>query len=266
MSLYLAPSDYGPYGLPASATQAQVMEASTYVDSYLRRPEGLVWMPDWAGNPAYMANLSPKMTLTLAAPIQPGASVVASVTPASYYSPDTVGEVLVIDRATAGTAGNVCEACAIALGNPAPGQIMLANVTQPHAAGALLEAGLAIEETRQILHQRSCTSVTRKQFVRLLSGVGRFGYGRKSDIVAGTYNEVNLLATLSTFGGPPQWNPFDVTQTSVNYVTGEMWIPAGILLAYFTDVRVWYVAGFAAGAIPDPVKRATARIRSASSP
>ena len=51
-----------------------------------------------------------------------------------------------------------------------------------------------------------------------------------------------------------------MTQTSVNYVTGEMWIPAGILLAYFTDVRVWYVAGFAAGAIPDPVKRATARI------
>lgn len=266
MSLYISPNDYARYGLPSTVTQIQVFEASAYIDSYVRRPEGLAWKPDYTGNPAYMDGLSPTMTLTLANPISAGSNVVATVTPA-WNTPDTVGTVFVIDRATAmpGYSGtNVCEVTPASLAAPSlslqNNQIVLATVTQPHAAGALLEAGLVIEETRPMLHERSLTRITRTHFARLISGVGRYGYGRKSDVVKGTYNEVNLLATLSTFGGPPQWNPFDVNQTSVDIMTGEVWVPAGILLAYFTDVRLYYLAGFSAFNIPDPIKRACARV------
>ncbi len=260
MSAYLGSGDYATYGLPGSVTAAQVFEASSYVDSYLRRPEGMVWMPDYAGNPIYMAALTPALSLTLTAPIAPGQNVTASVTP-PYNTADTIGEVFIAGRETAAPGfigANICEA--LVANASTPGTITFAEVTQPHAEGALLEAGLLVLEDRPMLRRRSLTRITRTHPVRMVSGLGRFGYGRFSDVMEGTYNEVNLLATLTTFGGPPQWLQWDVSQGSLSPQTGELWVPASVLLAYFTDVRVRYVAGFAANAIPDPIKRATARV------
>ena len=45
--------------------------------------------------------------------------------------------------------------------------------------------------------------------------------------------------------------------------TGEIWVPAGMLMAYYSDARIRYVAGFTASAIPDPIIRATAAIAAA---
>jgi hypothetical protein len=253
MSSYLnLPADAASFGLPAQVTAAQVRQASDYADSYLRRPEGLVWLPDYSGAPGWMANLTPRLTLIAGSAIAPGQNVVVPVTP-SFNTADSVGEVLVLDRT-----GPNPEM--VVISGAAPGQITLASVANAHASGVTLEMGLVILEERQMPNKRSVTRVSRPNFVRLLAGQGRYGYGRRSDQMAGTYNEVNLLATLATFGGPPQWVPFDITQASVSVMTGEVWVPAGMLLAYYTDVRVRYVAGFAASTIPEAIKQATANI------
>ena len=41
-SLYIQASEYGLYGLPATTTSDQVIEASTILDAWMARPEGLV--------------------------------------------------------------------------------------------------------------------------------------------------------------------------------------------------------------------------------
>ena len=76
----------------------------------------------------------------------------------------------------------------------------------------------------------------------------------------GNFSEFNLLAILQHFGGPPPWIPFDVTQLGINPVTGELWIPAGLLLAYYSDARLYYVAGWPQSALPSDIKQATANI------
>ena len=74
-SSYLTSADYPNYGLPASTTAAQVTTASTLIDLYLKRPEGLVWLPDGSGAPGWMAALSPTQSFTATGPIAPGNNV-----------------------------------------------------------------------------------------------------------------------------------------------------------------------------------------------
>jgi len=249
---YITSDDAETYGFSDSVTDAHIRQASSLVDTYLRRPEGMVWRPDYAGAPGWMDRATPRLTFVATAAIEPGQNVVIQVTP-SMASADTAGEVLVLDRA-----GTHPEACVIVAAQP--GTLTLSTVANHHAAGAKLESGLCILEERTMPSQRSMTRLSRPNFARLIAGQGRYGYGRRLDQQAGTYNDVNLLATLSTFGGPPQWVSWNVAQASVSPTTGEIWVPAGILLAYYTDVRIRYVAGFAPDALPDTIKLATAKI------
>ena len=94
----------------------------------------------------------------------------------------------------------------------------------------------------------------------MISGLGRYGYGRRTDQVAGIFNEVNLLAAIQAFGGPPMWEAFPANTAGISPSTQEIWIPAGILLAYFSDVRLWYVSGYQQSALPSPIKQATAML------
>jgi hypothetical protein len=93
--------------------------------------------------------------------------------------------------------------------------------------------------------------------LRILSLQGRYGYGRRSDQIAGRFESENLLAMVQSFGGAPPWvsiNPYDA---AISPRTGEVYIPAGILLSSYSEARIRYVAGYPESQIPEPVKMAT---------
>lgn len=255
-SAYLQPSDYAAYGV-TGATAAQVQAASLVIDGFLKRKEGCVWVPDANGNPAYMAGATPIYSLTATGAISPGTSVVVPYTGMTLNT-EMIGDVLVLDKAN----GSVVEACVITA--IAPGRVTLASVSFSHFASATMDAGLVIYEQRDTPASRSIVSTSKYPVLRLLSGYGQYGYGRRSNQVRGDYAEFNLLATISSFGGPPQWIGFDVTQCDIVNDGNDIWIPAGILLAYFSSVRLRYVAGWSQANLPPQIKQACANLISAT--
>lgn len=256
-SEYIKPNEYPLYGLPSTTTQPQVYQASLLVDTYLRRPEGMVWLPDWIGLPCYMAGLQPEITLNSSGSIAAGKSVVVPLTQNVPAFADMIGRPVILDRADP----TKVEASVITA--MIPGQITLGNVANAHNANCTLEFGLTIFEERQLPHERSIARTARSP-IRLISGLGRYGYGRRTDQEMGAFNEVNLLAVVqATFGGPPMWVPFDITQASLSQITHEIWVPAGTYMAYYSEVRLFYVSGYSYSALPPIIKQATAQITQA---
>lgn len=253
-SSYLAPNDYPTFGLASTVSAATITQASAAVDFLLKRPEGLVWIPDSTGRPCYMAGLTPTMTYTITGAISPGSQVPASISP-PMATQDMVGDVLILDRGTAG----IVEACRVAA-VPGPDSVIFASVRNAHAAEATADQGLLIIEERALPAKRSISRVSRLPLAAITSVQGRYAYGRRSDQAMGMFQEINLLAAVQTFGGPPLWVDVDPAQVSVSGSTGEVWIPAGILLATYSEARIRYVAGWAAGSLPFPIKQATAQI------
>lgn len=243
------------YGLSWPLDVGLAEQASAIVDSYLKRPEGLIYKTDSNGNPCAMAATTPTMTYSLSGSISPGVNVVASVTPANIR-PDMVGDVIVFDFLTPASV----EACVI-VATTGNNQITLDRVQFTHASGRKGDLGRLITEDRSCPSKRSIIRVAKWPIVTVTSLLGRYAYGRRSDQVGGLYQEMNLLASVQTFGGPPQWMPITVAQASWSDSAGEIWVPAGMLLAYYSDVRVRYIAGYAS--VPDPVMRATAQIATA---
>jgi hypothetical protein len=77
-------------------------------------------------------------------------------------------------------------------------------------------------------NKRSVARVAKWPIINVVSLLGRYAYGRRSDQVGGLYQEMNLLASVQTFGGPPQWIPINVTQSSWSDQNGDIWVPAGM--------------------------------------
>jgi len=251
-STYLTVDDYANFGLPATTTDAQVTAGSTLIDMYLKRPEGLVWMPDGAGAPGWMAALSPTQTFSCVDAIDPGDSTWVTLT--GGVSTLSVGEVLILDRSTDG----VEEAVAIV---SISGQtVLLQSVQFAHASGSKLEKGLTIKQHKFMSDGRPVTNLAFTPVARLLSGQGRYGYGRRGDSSRYQVDEFNLLASLSHFGGPPVWEFFPMLNTGVDFETGMVWVPAGVMLAYYSEINLWYVAGYPASGIPAAIKLACANI------
>lgn len=73
-------------------------------------------------------------------------------------------------------------------------------------------------------------------------------------------NHFNLLAAVTQFGGPPTWEKFDITKAGLDMSTGQVWVPAGVLLAYYTNVRLQYIAGWTYVTLPSSIKQACANI------
>jgi hypothetical protein len=255
-SNYLANITDG-YGITPPITVSLATQASAFVDAYLRRPEGLLYNTDANGNPCSMVSATPELIFTLSGSISPGTNVVATVTPALIKS-DTVGEVFVLDNSSS----TLREACLVVstIGN---NQVVLGSVQFSHSSGALVQTGLLVTEERNCPSKRSIIRTAKGPIVNVLSLLGRYAYGRRSDQVGGLYQEMNLLAAVQTFGGPPQWIPIPLAQCSWSNATSEIWIPAGLLMAYYSDVRVRYVAGYVNP--PDPIVSATISIASAIS-
>lgn len=246
---YLSLDDAAAYGVP-KATAAELTQASSLIDAYLKRRDGLLYGVDATGNPAYMARKT--ATATLQAPNGIPAGVGVSVALSGPVTAVSVGDVLLVDRATA------AEALLVTALNGA--SVTFARVDNAHAAGCALEAGLLVVEERTLPDSRPLTLLSYPPVARLLSGLGRYGYTRRSVMNELLVEEYNLLATMSHFGGPPQWEPFPVDNAGFDRDTGRIWIPSGALLAYFTDIRVQYVAGYSYASLPDPIKSACANV------
>jgi hypothetical protein len=252
-SAYLASGELGTYGVPA-ATTAQITSASALVDAYLKRPEGLQWTPDFNGSPAFMAGLSPTFTLKMTVDIAAGVNVSVPVQYGSgqLSSVGSVGDVVILDKADT----NKCEACVIA--SVSPSAIVLSKVLSPHLAQSTIDFGLVIKEMRTLPKSRAITRVSSWPIVRMLSVLGSYRYGRRATQIANLSGDNDLLAMQQTFGGPPAWMPVDVSAVDFDAASGEIWVPSGILLANYSDVRFSYVAGFSQANIPAIIKSATA--------
>jgi hypothetical protein len=250
-SAYLQPADYPGYGVP-NATAPQVQQASALIDSFLNRQEGLIWVPDGAGNPCYMESLSPSITLTAPSAILPGLLVEVPVTgPIQGVVPGTV---LILDAANAALTE------AVTVNSITGNALLLSQVQFSHAAGALLGSDQTIVEQRYMPQQRPITAVAKTPVVRVVAGEGRYGYGRRGDGPGIEMQAYNLLAVMSAFGGPPPWEQVTAASIGVDPRTGQLWFPAGIMLAYYSEVRVHYIAGWQYANLPGPIKQACANI------
>ena len=257
MSVYLLPADLNAYGISTETTAAQILQASATIDAYLVRPEGLVYGVDGAGAPAYMLNLQPTRSLSLNAAVtaSPSTAVLPVAGPTAFLQQ---GDVLTLDRATP----SLTEVVVIT--SVAGNQVSVAGLQFDHSSGAKLEYGLQIFETRKMPKARPITGLSRYPVQQLLSGRGRYGYGRRGSSNEFNLNTFNLLASVQKFGGPPMWETFQVASLNVDYSSGRLWVPAGILLAYYSEIAIYYIAGFPEEAIPTQVKQACANLINAA--
>lgn len=256
---YLSYEEAVDYGL-TNPTENQIDQASRLIDAYCRRWTGFVFATDATGQPAYMPAANPDLVWYTTASIAQGSNVVVSVVGPPVV-PEMIGRPVVLDRGNP----SVCEACVITdANNPTLGTFTLGKVNFAHtgspSAPLALESGLHVFEERYLPQDRSISRVAQWPVQRVVSGLGRYSYGRRSQQVSGNFSEFNLLAILQHFGGPPTWIPFDVNQLGINPLTGELWIPAGLLLAYYSDCRVYYVAGWSQQNLPQAIKAACANV------
>lgn len=259
---YLQGGDIASFGV-ANATTQQIGQASALIDSYLQRPGGLLYALDSNGNPAYMTGKSPELSFTAAAAFAPGASVVVPVTgPINLLQ---VGDVLTLDQASPTSVESVMvsainlAAGTVTLGTTAAN--MPSGVQFAHANNSTMVTGLVFTENRYVPKGRSTVMMAQTPIARVVGGTGRYAYGRRVDSATYNMDAFNLLAALSTFGGPPAWEVWPAnTAAGIDPRTGEIWVPAGIMLAYYSEVKVRYIAGFSYANLPDAIKFATAQM------
>lgn len=257
-SVYLEPDDYAAYGVP-NATAQQVSFASTTINGYLRRREGLLWSPDANGEACYMNAMTPQVVLVNADPISPGQNVNVTVTGVvNAANIIQIGFVLILER----TNSAATEACIVTsiTGNV----VQLANVQFAHDAGINMEYGLTLYESKVMPPGRPITTLAQWPLQKIMAAQGRYGYPRRGDTATSSVNTFNMLAVFTQFGGPPLWEGIDQTRVGFNPDTAQVWAPAGIMLAYFTDIRFSYIAGYTYSSLPADVKQACANIINAA--
>ena len=251
-SAYLLPGEYEPFGAPSETTAAQVTQASVLIDSYLRRPEGLVYSADSAGNPCFMQSMAPIGPFSIAAGLAPGTNVLATVTgPISTLQP---GSVIIAEKATPANLEPLVVSSIVS------NQVTFESVTKTHAVGATYHTGLVIFETRQLPSNRPLALLSKNPICRILSMSGRCGFKRRGGGPNSLPYDTGLLASTAMFGGPLPWQTINVAYADFNRETGQVCIPASILMANFTEVRFNYVSGFPSTGLPDAIKLATASI------
>lgn len=262
-SAYLQSGDYATYGV-AAATAQQVLQASILIDGYLKRPEGLVYVADANGNPCYMQAMNPGLAFAASASFEPGVGVVVPVT--GPLSALQVGDCVVLDRLTNAENVEVVQVTNIdtanrrlTLGSTAATDTV--GVQFSHGNGCSIETGLVITEQKYLPKQRSEVMLSFTPVMRIVGGTGRYAYGRRGDDGAYNVDNYNLLASLQKFGGPPAWEVWPANAAAgIDVNTGQLWVPAGIMLAYYSEVKVRYVCGFTQGSLPSEVKQACASI------
>lgn len=259
-SVYLQPADYATYGAP-NATAAQVVSASALIDAYIQWPMGMLCVNDGNGLPGYMASMTPDITLASTASFGPGNGVQVPVT--GPLSQLTIGDCVVLDRAHS----NLCETVQVTGINGQVATLGGMSANQPtgvsftHASGCTMETGLVIAEQRYVPRGRSEVMISYAPVARVIGGTGRYAYGRRGDIGYSNMDDFNLLSAVTQFGGPPLWELWPANAPAgVDRQTGKIWVPAGVMLAYYSEVNIRYVAGFTYAQLPGAVKQACANI------
>ncbi len=91
---------------------------------------------------------------------------------------------------------------------------------------------------------------------------GRYGYGRQT--YAAAYPDfgafINPLTFLAVCGGPVPWVPIDVSQIDFDPLTGELWIPAGLILGQYSEVLLVYNSGFNPLRLPRTIRHVCASL------
>jgi hypothetical protein len=91
---------------------------------------------------------------------------------------------------------------------------------------------------------------------------GRYSYGRKSaaQVYPDSQFAANILQVAAFFGGPPQFVGLDVSLTDYYDLVGEVWVPAGLMMASYTEVLCIYNSGYDPRNMPKGVKHACAAL------
>lgn len=261
---YISSTELGQYGL-VGVPPVYLQRASSLVDSLLFRPEGLTWSPDGNGWPCYQSRMTPRLTLTVAGPIVPGTNVIVPLSGVADSNPDQLnGEVVILDRATP----SITEACVIA---PISGSssnsatnvissIMFQSVTFSHPGPVTLDFGMVISELKNLPEGRPLVHLSAWPIARIVSAIGRYGYGRHSGDTYGYREDFAMLQILRTFGGAPLWQIYPITSASWDAQTGHVWIPSGTWLSYFNETLIRYVSGWSQANIPEAIKQSVAAL------
>lgn len=259
MSEYLSATEYADYGLPTTTTAVQVRTASSLLNAYLGRPEGLLWAADAFGCPCYMPGLTPSLSLRAVTVVSEGTDVVVTLPYA--VSPSLVGEAVVIDRAS----DALREACLVTAVDGKT--ITLDTVTFAHAAGASVETGLVLAERLSFGFSVGAAFLSRHPVVQVLGACARRdGRDRKGPRLSDQSQFRRSVYAESDFGSLPDFassaNPSLVTFIPpdgyrVDPATGEMTFLA---TTRSQELRVSYLAGYAPDCIPSAIKAATAAL------
>lgn len=252
-SSYLKSDEYVAYGVAGGTTDAQVQQSSILVDSYLKRPEGLVYATDTSGYPLYMKSLPPTSTFILTSPLVPGVSVPANVT--GPLQTLKRGAVLVIDKGVAANAETVVVASANG------GSVVFQSVRKPHDAGVQMDAGLFIEEAKHLPTGRMSTLLARVPVVQIYAADGKYVPSRRGRY---PYSQDDMSAFLTMAqtmtGGTPVAEAINVDQIDFRPKTGEVWLPSGLYMLPYSDVNFTYLAGFSEDSVPSIIKQVVANI------
>ena len=91
---------------------------------------------------------------------------------------------------------------------------------------------------------------------------GRYSYGRKSasSVYPDAQYAANILQVAAFFGGPPQFVPIDITMTDYYDKVGEVWCPAGLMMASYTEILIIYNSGYDPTNMPKNIKHACAAL------
>jgi hypothetical protein len=92
--------------------------------------------------------------------------------------------------------------------------------------------------------KRSVVRSMQQPIVSMLSCLGRYGYGSRSDHMPPEHGATSIFGHGADRRRTSGMVPIEVANCGFSALTGEVWIPAGGLMAYFSDVRMHYIAGF----------------------
>lgn len=251
-SIYLQSTDYAQYGIANNANTSQlVTRASQIIDSFLKRPEGLIYAVDANNTPIYMQSPVASQTLTTTQSISPGKTISVTVTGASSIIQNGAVGILDIGQSSVEP---------VIVNSVTGNTIILYNVNNSHNSGATIQFGLLIDEQIDMFNNRPITKLSRCPVMNVIGGEGRYSYSRNNSAIQNMVDDINMLAIYSQFGGPPAWEPWTPTPSMWDINTGELWVPSGVMLSYFSQIRVHYVAGFTYANLPANIKQACANI------
>lgn len=245
---YLAPAEYAAYGLPIGTSAALIQRASAMIDAMLDRKKGIAWLPDANGSPCYMANAVPAMTWALRAAITAGDSVTVAFNGRPPSS--LIGQPVLLDRAKT----DAVEAPVVTAVDGV--NVTLARVQFDHDLNATVEAGVFCEAQATVQGIRPSIFVRERPVIAILAARvratgGPIGLADQLDDEWWDWTGQAPAPEIST-----DWRSLDPATIDFDPATGQVYVPTG----NYAEVKLHYVSGYSAGAIPSQIKMACAQI------